>query len=150
VSEYGAGRPAGGGEPGTASRVLLLLLGLLGFVLSPAIATSPATAGLGQGVVQQTVSLKKSAVQGAPRASRGGRGSASAERSGTHVHTAAAAPAPSAQAHGPVPAVLPPGAVRPAPVQTFAVDAPSRAADPVSGALIGTPRGRAPPFSTGF
>jgi hypothetical protein len=148
VNEYGPGRPTGGGEPGTASRVLLLLLGLLSFVLSPAIATSPASAGLGQGVAQQTVSLKKSAVQGAPRASRGGRASASAERYGPRAHTVAAAPAPSARAHGPASAVLALEAARPAPAHTRTEAGPGRA-DPVSGTHVGTPRGRAPPFFTG-
>ncbi|GAA2098778.1 hypothetical protein [Actinomadura alba] len=163
MNECGAGRPAGCGEPGTASRVLLLLLGLLGFVLSPAVAApTAAAAGHAPGVAQQTVSLKKSPSQGAPRASRGGRGSASTERSGHHTHhTAATALLQSAQPaqpaqptqspyeHGAVPAVLASGTGLSAPASGL-VRAGAGRADPVPGAHVGTPRGRAPPFSTDF
>ncbi|MBC6461291.1 hypothetical protein [Actinomadura sp. HBU206391] len=149
MNQHVADRPTGG-EMGMASRALLLLLGLLGFVLSPAIAPPPATASMGQGVAQQTVSPKKSAAQGTPRGSRGGRGSAHAEqRCPAAQAVAASAHPPCAQAHGSMSAVPAGEAAAPVPADTFAgrVSGPL---DPVSGTFVGTPRSRAPPTSTGF
>lgn len=136
------------GEPGVASRALLILLGLLGFVLSPAIATPTGIAGLGPRAAQQTVSLKKTMAQVAPRASRGGRGSARAAHTASHAESAPAAHATNAQRPAATAAVLAHGPALPAPAKAGGA-APGRPS-PARGVPAGTPRGRAPPVSTGF
>ena len=132
-------------EPGTASRLLVLLLGLLGFVLLPGLGASPAGVP-GGGSVQQPVSLVAGSAQSGARtartvraATRGDSAPQSATTSAHHAQTPGA--------HGPGPAVPPAVAGSSAAQRGSGRSGTGQVVLP--GAATGAPRGRAPPSSTG-
>jgi hypothetical protein len=147
VNDHGTGRPVDG-EPRLASRALLILLGLLGLVLAPAIGTPLAAAHAGQGPAQQVSSGKTQA----PASSRSSRGDRAAGRAALADIEAQPAPvsarSTSGQAHGPAPALPPREAAPPAPPDPAA--GPQGLISGIGRMPVNDPRGRAPPHSTGF
>ncbi|WP_329520009.1 hypothetical protein [Spirillospora sp. NBC_01491] len=125
-------------ERGRLARLLVIALGLLGFVAVPAGASVPA--GPGQGAAQAAV---QTAGPNAPGRSR------TAPRSSPATRTEAAVAAVVRQVSGasaPAPAVAaPPAGVDVRPPSGRAVRR-AMAAEPFVAALPGAPRGRAPPL----
>jgi hypothetical protein len=145
VDDHLSRRCPGAGEPGTASRLLVLLLGLLGFVLLPGPGASPAGV-LGGGSVQRSVSLTVGSAPSGARtahnvraATRGDSAPQSATMSAHHAQTSGA--------HGPGPGILPAVAGSSAGQRGSGWSGTDQVVLP--GAATGTPRGRAPPSSMG-
>lgn len=147
MNDHGIGRPADGG-PGLASRALLVLLGLLGLVLTPAAGTPLATAHAAQGPAR-LVSAHKVQAPASSRSSRGDRAAGRAALADTEAHpTPASAQSASGQDHGPTPALPTREVTPPAPPGPGA--GPQGLLGAAGHAPVNDPRGRAPPHSTGI
>jgi hypothetical protein len=127
-------------DRGRAARLLLIALGVLGFVVLPGAA--PVSGASGVGMRAGTTAQPGQA----NLASRGKSSKPCPVRSDTAAISASARQIAAAPAPVPVPAVLPPGIeVRPSSVRT---DRPAERAESAEAAPSGLPRGRAPPLST--
>ncbi|MFI0444725.1 hypothetical protein [Actinomadura sp. 6N118] len=126
-------------DRGRAARLLLIALGVLGFVVLPGAAPASGASGIG-------VRAGATAQPGpASLASRGKSSKPCPVRSDTAAISASARQIAAAPAPAPVPAVLPPGIdVRPSSVLT---GRPAERPESAEAAPGGLPRGRAPPPS---
>ncbi|KAB2345575.1 hypothetical protein [Actinomadura rudentiformis] len=127
-------------DRGRAARLLLIVLGVLGFVVLPGAAPASGSAGVG---------MRAGATAQPGQANVASRGKSSKPcpvRSDTAAISASARQIAAAPAPAPVPAVLPPGVeVRPSSVVAAR---PAVRAESAEAAPAGLPRGRAPPLST--
>jgi hypothetical protein len=140
-------RPPLPGAARTAPRLLVILLGLLGFVL-PSGAGAPAAAA---GSAPRPVVLAAGSAQSGARTARivrsASRDAASRDGSGAQSAATAVRHTQAQGAHGPGAAVVPAAAVLSAGRHTTGGSGTGQVLP--AGAATGTPRGRAPPSSTG-